>query len=45
MEILSTKSLNEISGGGKTLWAIIGTAFAFFLGVFAGFNNPYACKK
>ncbi len=44
MEVLSYNALDDVTGGGKTLWYIIGGLSAFLAGVFSGFMNPRACN-
>lgn len=37
MEILSSNELNNINGGSKTIWLVIGGIAIFALGIFCGF--------
>lgn len=45
MEILTNEKLNEINGGGKAFWLILGGAAAFLAGIFSGFMNPSKCNR
>ena len=45
MEILSYGKLEEINGGGKTLWIILGGIWTFLLGFFNGIVNPKKCNS
>ncbi len=44
MEILSSEKMENIKGGGKSLWFIIGGIGTFFLGFINGFVNPKRCN-
>lgn len=44
MEVLSCKELGNISGGGKSLWYVIGGALTLLAGIIAGFVNPRKCN-
>ena len=44
MEILSNEKMENINGGGKSLWFVIGGIGAFFLGFLNGFVNPKRCN-
>ncbi len=37
MDILSKQELNEINGGSKTVWLVLGGLLIFALGIFCGF--------
>lgn len=37
MEILSYEKLDNVRGGGKGIWFVLGGIFTFLAGVFAGF--------
>lgn len=37
MKILNNKELDNINGGAKTLWFVLGGLIVFALGVFCGF--------
>ena len=37
MKVISNMELDNINGGGKTLWFIIGGVALFALGIFCGF--------
>lgn len=44
MEVLSNKKLNEVNGGGASLWFTLGGIVTFLVGVFTGIMNPNPCK-
>lgn len=39
MEILSYEKLDNVRGGGKGIWFVLGGIFTFLAGVFAGFTQ------
>lgn len=45
MEFLSYEHLSTVSGGGKSIWAVLGYIGAFIAGFIAGIVNPQACKR
>ena len=45
MERLKTEELQNITGGGKALWFIIGSAASFVAGFITGWFNPKSCNK
>ncbi len=47
MKVLNNAEMLEVKGGGigATLWAIIGGAVVFVIGVFDGFMNPKKCNN
>lgn len=45
MEVLSYEKLEEINGGGKSLWLIIGGISTFLLGFVNGLVNPKKCNS
>lgn len=39
MEILSYEKLDNVRGGGKGIWFVLGGIFTFLAGVFVGFSQ------
>ena len=37
MDVLSNRELNNIKGGSKTIWLVVGGLVVFALGIFCGF--------
>ncbi len=44
MEQLKTSELNEIKGGAKLLWYLIGAAAILVIGIIDGIMNPQKCN-
>jgi len=42
---LNNEQLNEITGGGRLVWKIIGASISFLAGFITGWFNPTACNK
>ena len=45
METLKTRELNDIKGGAKLLWYLIGAAAILLIGIIDGLFNPQKCNN
>lgn len=44
MKKLNNYELNEINGGGRILFRLLGIGVTFLFGMFKGFMTPQSCK-